>query len=167
MLPLHRADNRLLLATSEHLDESALYEIRSVTGLEPTLAMVGPGELQDALTSCYQMRQVSELRQMWLGEILISRDLITRKELDTCLAAQSSSRKKLGQLLVENGFISEDALYPILAEKLGMEYRRFEHQDIDHQLTYLVSERFAERNHILPLRLDYDDSRGNYKVSTR
>ena len=47
-------------------------------------------------------------------------------------------------------------MYPILAEKLSMEYRRFENQDVDHQLTYLVSERFAERNLILPLKLDYD-----------
>jgi type II secretory ATPase GspE/PulE/Tfp pilus assembly ATPase PilB-like protein len=83
--------------------------------------------------------------------------MITRQELDNCLAAQSGSRKKLGQLLVESEHISEDALYPILAEKLGMEYRRFEQSDVDHQLTYLVSERFAERNLILPLRLDYDE----------
>ncbi len=157
VLPLYRTASSLLLVTSEHLDDGALHEIKSATGLEPAFAMVGPSELQDALTACYQMRHRHELRQMWLGEILISRDLISRKELDTCLAAQSSSRKKLGQLLVENGSISEDALYPILAEKLGMEYRRFEHQDIDHQLTYLISERFAERNYILPLRLDYDD----------
>jgi type IV pilus assembly protein PilB len=157
VLPLYRTEDSLLLATSEHLNEGALYEIKNATGLVPTFTIVGPSELQDALTACYQMRQRYELRQMWLGEILISRGLITRKELDTCLAAQSSSRKKLGQLLVESGFIGEDALFPILAEKLGMEFRRFEHQDVDHQLTYLVSERFAERNRILPLRLDYDE----------
>ena len=157
VLPLYRTEDSLLLATSEHLSEGALYEIQNATGLTPTFTIVGPSELQDALTACYQMRQRYELRQMWLGEILISRGLISRKELDTCLAAQSSSRKKLGRLLVDSGAIGEDALFPILAEKLGMEYRRFEHQDVDHQLTYLVSERFAERNRILPLRLDYDE----------
>jgi len=155
-LPLYRTGDTLLLATSEHLTDEAIDEIKGASGLIPALAVVGPSELQEALTNCYQVRQRDELRQMWLGEILIHRGLVTREELDTCLAAQSSSRKKLGQLLVESEFISEDALYPILAEKLGMEYRRFEHQDVDHQLTYLVSERFAERNLILPLKLDYD-----------
>ncbi len=157
ILPLFRTENSLLVAASEHLDEGALYEIRHSTGLEPSFTIVGPSELQDALTACYQMRQRYELRQMWLGEILISRGLISRQELDTCLAAQPAARKKLGELLVDSGFITEDALYPILAEKLGMEYRRFEHQDIDHQLTYLVSERFAERNRVLPLKLDYEE----------
>ena len=118
--------------------------------------VVGPDALQDALTACYQVHQRYELRQMWLGEILISRGLITRRALDLCLAAQKTSRRKLGQLLVANDYISEDALFPILAEKLGMDYRRFEKQDVDPQLTYLVSERFAERNGVLPLHLDHD-----------
>jgi len=156
ILPLYRTAGSLLLATSEHPTDEALHELESNTGLKPSFVIVGPSELQDAITACYQVRQRYELRQMWLGEILISRGLISRHELDTCLAAQSGSRKKLGQLLVNSGFINEDALYPILAEKLGMEYKRFENQDVDHQLTYLVSERFAERNLILPLRLDYD-----------
>jgi len=156
ILPLYRSAKHLVLATCEHLTDAALQEIHARSGLAPAFVIVGPSELQDALTASYQVRQRYELRQMWLGEILISRGLITRGELDACLAAQSASRKKLGQLLVESGYITEDALFPILAEKLGMEYKRFEHQDVDHQLTYLVSERFAERNLILPLRLDYD-----------
>ncbi len=155
VLPLFKTGNSLLLATSEHLTDEALRELKRAVGFSPEFAVVGPTELQEAMTSAYQVRQHSELRQMWLGEILISRSLITRGQLDACLAAQATSRKKLGQLLIESGHINEDALYPILAEKLGMEYKRFEHQDIDHQLTYLVSERFAERNLILPLKLDY------------
>jgi len=157
IVPLFRTADTLLLATSEHLTEEALRKIEEKTELAPTFVVVEPSELQDTLTACYQVRRHHELRQMWLGEILVSRGLITRQELDTCLAAQPSSRQKIGQVLVENGFISEDALYPILADKLGMEYRRFEQQEVDHQLTYLVSERFAERNLILPLRLDYDE----------
>jgi len=156
VLPLYRSGDTLLLATSEHLPQEALDDIKSETGLTAVFSIVGPSELQDALTACYQVRQRHELRQMWLGEILISRGLITRQALDACLAAQSSSREKLGTLLIESGAISEGALFPILAEKLGMEYKRFENQDVDHQLTYLVSERFAERNLILPLRLDHD-----------
>jgi len=157
VLPLYRGPDHLVVATSEHLTDEAARQIQAQCGLEVAFVIVGPSELHDAMTACYQVRQRYELRQMWLGEILISRGLISRQELDTCLAAQSNSRKKLGQLLVESGYISEDALTPILAEKLGMEYKRFEHREVDHQLTYLVSERFAERNLILPLRLDYDE----------
>ena len=155
VLPLFKTGDSLLLASSEHLTDEARRELESAVGSKPEFAIVGPSELQEAMTAVYQVRQRYELRQMWLGELLVSRNLITRAELDTCLAAQARSRKKLGQLLIDSGYINEDALYPILAEKLGMEYKRFEHQDIDHQLTYLVSERFAERNLILPLKLDH------------
>lgn len=156
ILPLYHMGNELVLAISEQPDSDALSKIRKVTGLNPNMIVVGPSELAEAMSRCYSTRLRYEIRQMWLGEILISRGLVTRQELDTCLAAQKESRQKLGELLVSNGFISEDALYPILAEKLGMEYRRIEKPDVDYQLSYLISERFAERNLVLPLKLDYE-----------
>jgi len=157
ILPLYRIGNELVLAISEQPDPDALHEIGEVTGLNPNMVVVGPSELAEAMARCYSTRLRSEIRQMWLGEILISRGLVTRQELDTCLAAQKESHQKLGELLVSKDFISEDALYPILAEKLGMEYRRIERSDIDYQLSYLISERFAERNLVLPLKQDYEN----------
>jgi type IV pilus assembly protein PilB len=157
ILPIYRSGSELVIAVSEQPDPEALNEISTVTGLNPNIAVVGPSELAEAMSHCYRARLRHEIRQMWLGEILISRGLVNRRELDTCLAAQKESRQKLGELLVQNGYISEDALYPILAEKLGMEYRRIENTDVDYQLSYLVSERFAERNLVLPLKLDYDN----------
>jgi type IV pilus assembly protein PilB len=157
ILPLYRLGGELVFAISEQPDPDALYEISKVTGLNPNMVVVGPSELAEAMSRCYSTRLRNEIRQMWLGEILVSRGLITRKELDTCLAAQKESHLKLGELLVSKGFIGEDVLYPILAEKLGMEYRRIAKSDVDYQLSYLVSERFAKRNLVLPLKLDYEE----------
>ncbi|MFQ5743747.1 MAG: ATPase, T2SS/T4P/T4SS family [Acidobacteriota bacterium] len=157
VLPIRRIGEALVLATSDHLDKKKLEQLTEATGLKPYTITVGPSELAEAMSHCYRVRQSYELRQMWLGEILISRGLVSREQLDRCLAAQKESRQKLGQLLIENDYISEDALYPILAEKLGMEYRRMEQQDVDYQLSYLISERFAERNLVLPLKLNHDE----------
>jgi len=157
VLPLSRTEDTLLVATAEFLEGDRVRQLENLTGLEPQAVIVGPSELADAMTQCYRQRRGYELRQMWLGEILVSRNLITREELDKCLAAQQESSKKLGQLLIDAGHIDEDSLYPILAEKLGLEYQRIEQQNIDYQLTYLVSERFAERNLVLPIGLDYEE----------
>jgi transcription termination factor NusA len=157
ILPIYRSGSELVIAVSEQPDPEALEEISKVTGLNPNIAVVGHSELAEAMGRCYSTRLRDEIRQMWLGEILVSRGLINRQELDAGLAAQKTSRQKLGELLVESGYISEDALYPILAEKLGLEYRRIENTDVDYQLSYLVSERFAERNLVLPLKLDYEN----------
>jgi len=96
VLPLYHMGNELVLAISEQPDSDALREIRKVTGLNPNMIVVGPSELAEAMSRCYSTRLRYEIRQMWLGEILISRGLITRQELDTCLAAQKESRQKLG-----------------------------------------------------------------------
>ena len=46
-----------------------------------------------------------------VGDILIAEGLVTRQQIDEALASQHSGRKnKIGQLLVESGFISEDQL---------------------------------------------------------
>ena len=55
-----------------------------------------------------------------VGELLISRRLISRETLDAAVATQrlSAVRKKLGTILVEMGALSQDALHNVLREQL-------------------------------------------------
>ena len=55
-----------------------------------------------------------------LGQILLSRGLITQADLDKALSSQKQSKVRLGKLLVRIGAISEDTLLPVLAEHLGV-----------------------------------------------
>ncbi|MFH2055655.1 MAG: type II secretion system protein GspE, partial [bacterium] len=55
-----------------------------------------------------------------IGNILVEKNLITREILEQALVAQKQSGNKLGQVLVDEGFISEDALVDALAERLGI-----------------------------------------------
>ena len=61
--------------------------------------------------------------QAWrpLGELLLSKNLIARTELDAALAEQDETGKLLGAILVDRGFISGPALAIALAEQYGVE----------------------------------------------
>jgi prefoldin subunit 5 len=66
---------------------------------------------------------VEAAEQVWrpLGELLLSKNLIARKELDEALAEQEETGKLLGAILVDRGFISGPALAIALAEQYGVE----------------------------------------------
>jgi archaellum component FlaC len=66
---------------------------------------------------------VEAAEQAWrpLGELLLSKNLIARAELDVALAEQDETGKLLGAILVDRGFISGPALAIALAEQYGVE----------------------------------------------
>jgi hypothetical protein len=65
---------------------------------------------------------VEAAEQAWrpLGELLLSKNLIARTELDEALAEQEETGKLLGAILVDRGFISGPALAIALAEQYGV-----------------------------------------------
>jgi type IV pilus assembly protein PilB len=55
-----------------------------------------------------------------LGELLINMQIITREQLNAALEAQKESRKKLGEILLEQGAIHETDLVNALSLQLGI-----------------------------------------------
>jgi len=63
-----------------------------------------------------------------LGEVLLDRKLITPEKLEIALKEQFTSgknRRRLGETLVNLGFISEDDLLKALSHQFGLRYLRF------------------------------------------
>lgn len=56
------------------------------------------------------------------GEFLLARGIISGEELQILLRNQRGGREKLGRLLVRQGVLTEQQLYRLLAEFLGLEY---------------------------------------------
>lgn len=48
--------------------------------------------------------------RMRLGDLLIRQNVLTEDELRKALELQKGSGKKIGEVLVDNGFISEDMI---------------------------------------------------------
>ena len=144
------------MASSGYPDASLVSEIRQVTGLMPKLILTDAEELEAGIKECYERRHYLRAEEMRLGDYLLAEGFIDQNQLDICLREQKTSKEKLGELLVRHGYVSEDVTFMYLAEKLGYEYRRFSTADIDLELSKLISERFAQRNLVLPLAADYE-----------
>ena len=156
VLPLSKVLGDLLLATAGYPDASLVSQIRQVTGLMPKLILTDAEDLKAGIKECYERRQYLRAEEMRLGDYLLAQGFIDKKQLDICLREQKTSKEKLGELLVRHGYVSEDVTFVYLAEKMGYEYRRFSTGDIDLELSKLISERFAQRNLVLPLAVDYE-----------
>ena len=59
---------------------------------------------------------------MKLGEMLISKGLITSEQLKAALAKQRTSGEFLGEALVKMGFLKEEILLQALSEQLNIPY---------------------------------------------
>jgi type IV pilus assembly protein PilB len=156
ILPLSKVMGDLLVASAGYPDASLVSEIRQVTGLMPKLILTDAEELEVGIKECYERRHYLRAEEMRLGDYLLAEGFIDKKQLDICLREQKTSKEKLGELLVRHGYVSEDVTFMYLAEKLGYEYRRFATGDIDLELSKLISQRFAQRNLVLPLVVDYE-----------
>jgi cellulose synthase/poly-beta-1,6-N-acetylglucosamine synthase-like glycosyltransferase len=62
------------------------------------------------------------MKEKYLGEILLERGLITKEALEEALALQRESKGLLGEILVSQGFLSPFQLYQVLAEKEELPY---------------------------------------------
>ena len=51
-----------------------------------------------------------------LGDLLVQQALITAQQLDEALAAQRSSGRKLGRVIIDNGWVTEEQI----AQALGL-----------------------------------------------
>jgi len=66
---------------------------------------------------------VEAAEQSWrpLGELLVTKGLVTEDELNRALKEQEETGRLLGTILVERGFVSGPALAVALAEQYGVE----------------------------------------------
>lgn len=61
------------------------------------------------------------MNQLWLplGELLVERRLLSQRQLDLALAEHRRTGRRLGEVLVAYGFVSQQALTSTLLEQVG------------------------------------------------
>lgn len=89
-----------------------------------------------------------------LGEILLESGLITEAELNIALAHQKENRKKIGEIIVELKIASEMDIVQTLSSKLGIPYIDMSSAVVEPVAIELVSESLARSHSILPLSID-------------
>jgi type IV pilus assembly protein PilB len=86
-----------------------------------------------------------------IGELLVEAKLITREQLELGLAGQQKNGRKLGQVLIELGIVSETQLTQALSQQLSVPWVSLYHIDFSRELLNLVPQELAERFCLVPV----------------
>ena len=89
-----------------------------------------------------------------LGDLLVQQGLITQDQLRIALIEQAQSGLPLGRQLVLLGFITEAVIRDIVAHTIGQDSVDMASVAPDAEAMKLVPEEFARRHNLLPIALD-------------
>ncbi len=86
-----------------------------------------------------------------LGDMLVQQNLITGDQLTLALEEQKRSGRKLGRVLVDNGYVSEEGISTGLARQLGADFVNLKTFKLQPELIKLLPEAYARRYRALVL----------------
>jgi type IV pilus assembly protein PilB len=86
-----------------------------------------------------------------LGDLLVGHDLISKEELANALLEQSTTGRKLGEVLMDLGLLDEAQLLRLLSEQLGLEVVDLRRVTLDPSAVELVPESLVRSGPALPV----------------
>ncbi len=87
-----------------------------------------------------------------LGDLLVNEGLISQEQLHRALSEQKGSNEKLGTILVRLGIINEDQLIGFLSRQYGIPSITLSQLDIDSDVVKLVPAQIARKYEVLPVK---------------
>jgi type IV pilus assembly protein PilB len=87
-----------------------------------------------------------------LGDLLVNEGLISQEQLQRALSEQKGSNEKLGTILVRLQFIHEDQLIGFLSRQYGIPSITLSQLDIDPDVVRLVPAQIARKYEVLPVK---------------
>ncbi len=91
-----------------------------------------------------------------LGDLLIEHKLISQSQLQAALEEQKKSGRRLGRVLIANGYVVEDAMLQVLSEQMRIPYVDLSMFELNPKLVHLLPETDARRHRALVLKENPD-----------
>lgn len=95
-------------------------------------------------------------RRKKLGDMLIELNYITENDLREALKIQKETGNKIGEVLIEKGFITEDDLLQALEIQLGIQRIYLDMITVDRQAVKMISESLSKKYNVLPVQFIED-----------
>ena len=86
-----------------------------------------------------------------LGELLIERSVITKKQLEHALETQKAKGGLIGQVLVGLGYATEETIAQALTAQYGFPYLPLENYEIDSEVVKIVPKNVATQFCLIPI----------------
>ena len=89
-----------------------------------------------------------------LGELLVEVGLITEDQLKNAIKLQAKKGEKLGRILVEEGYTTEEQILEVLEFQLGIPHIDLDKFYVDFDVAKLIPEFIAKRYTAIPIKKD-------------
>ena len=90
-------------------------------------------------------------RHLWLGTLLLERELITEDQITAAIEQQRRTGRRLGQVLIDMGATTHDAVLGALSVQLSMPGMRVNAYTVDGDAVRALPEKVARRHAAFPL----------------
>jgi len=102
------------------------------------------------------MAATTPRKKIRLGDLLVEQGLITQDQLRQGLAAQKTTGQKLGRTLISNGIISEDKMLELLSTQLKIPFVDLKQYNYDAKTIQIIPEILARRYRVVSLKKNTD-----------
>lgn len=93
-------------------------------------------------------------RRKRIGDLLVEAGLLTEEKLQQALKEQKELNMRLGDVLISQKYITEQQLIEVLEFQLGIPHVQLYRQKIDQKVINIIPKRLAEQHNVLPLRAE-------------
>jgi MshEN domain len=121
--------------------------------ISPELMLVSPDpepDYENSLAAAL-LERVGEARRAPLGMLLAEAGLLTAGEIHFALARAQESGRRLGEVLVEHGFVTPDDIVRVVAEQRGLPFLDVRTLSVDPAAAKLLPEGLARLFRTLPV----------------
>jgi len=94
------------------------------------------------------------IRRRYLGEMLIEAGMLNRRQLDDALQAQKDTGKRIGDILKERGWVTEQQIMEMLEFQLGIQYIDVSNTYISSDMNQYVPITVAQRHTLVPVKVE-------------
>ena len=122
------------------------------TGTSLGTVLVQMGHItQETLESVLGLQLELTGQRKRLGEILVDQGFMTEAQIQECLDEQKRSGKQIGKLFIEKGFIDEQKLLDVISAQIDVQRVIIENLNLDAAVVKLVPQEMARSYKVIPV----------------
>lgn len=89
-----------------------------------------------------------------IGDLLLEAGLISEEQLQNALREQKELKLRLGELLITRHYITEQQMIEVLEFQLGIPHVQLYKQTIETKVINMIPQKLAEQHQVLPIKLE-------------
>lgn len=94
------------------------------------------------------------VKKIQLGDILLENKLLTNEQLELAMAKQKATGEKLGKIIVDLNFVTEEKLFELLSTQLNIPFIDLTNYDLRPEVVQILPEFYARRYRAIVLSND-------------